>query len=83
MEVDLERPFQLKRKFDLVVSLEVAEHRPAHCAEDFVSTLTGLGSVVLFSAAAPHQGGEHHVDGNRRTTGLNFSKGGNTFPLTV
>jgi hypothetical protein len=62
MAVDLERPFQLKRKFDLVVSLEVAEHLPAHCAEDFVSTLTGLGSVVLFSAAAPHQGGEHHVN---------------------
>ncbi len=36
---DLEHPLDLERRFDLVVSLEVAEHLPAGCAETFVSSL--------------------------------------------
>lgn len=59
---DLKQPFNLQRKFDLVVSLEVAEHLPPECAESFVCSLTELGSVVLFSAAIPFQGGTHHVN---------------------
>jgi hypothetical protein len=59
---DLERPLDLGRTFDLVVSLEVAEHLPPESAATFVASLTGLGSLVLFSAAAPHQGGTHHVN---------------------
>jgi SAM-dependent methyltransferase len=59
---DLRTPFGLDRKFDLVVSLEVAEHLPAECAEIFVNTLVGLGPVILFSAAIPLQGGTHHVN---------------------
>jgi SAM-dependent methyltransferase len=59
---DLTRPFHLERSFDLVVSLEVAEHLPADCASSFVASLTGLGPVVLFSAAAPYQGGKQHVN---------------------
>ncbi len=61
--VDLSRPMALGRKFDLVQSLEVAEHLPASSARTFVETLVGhsLG-LVLFSAAPPGQGGEHHVN---------------------
>src|SRR5215211_1558289 len=59
---DLKRPYRIDRAFDLVVSLEVAEHLPADCAETLVDSLTGLGSVVLFSAAIPYQGGEHHIN---------------------
>ncbi|MBA3472701.1 MAG: methyltransferase domain-containing protein [Rubrobacter sp.] len=59
---DLEQPFHLDRRFDLVVSLEVAEHLPRECAETFVNSLTSLGSVVLFSAAIPHQGGKNHIN---------------------
>jgi alpha-amylase/alpha-mannosidase (GH57 family) len=40
----------------------VAEHLPAHKAETFVDNLTAHGDVILFSAAVPHQGGEHHVN---------------------
>lgn len=57
---DLTRPWQPGRTWDLVVSLEVAEHLPASAAETFVDTLTSLGDVVLFSAAIPRQGGLHH-----------------------
>jgi SAM-dependent methyltransferase len=59
---DLGEPLKLDRRFDLVVSLEVGEHLPAGSAEGFVRSLTGLGPVVLFSAAAPHQGGTHHIN---------------------
>jgi hypothetical protein len=59
---DLSTPLDLGRKFDLVQSLEVAEHLPHAKAAMFVETLTRHGDVVLFSAAVPHQGGEHHVN---------------------
>ena len=59
---DLSTPLDLGRKFDLVQSLEVAEHLPSDKAALFVETLTRHGDVILFSAAVPHQGGEHHVN---------------------
>ncbi|HEX6660794.1 MAG TPA: methyltransferase domain-containing protein [Sphingomicrobium sp.] len=59
---DLATPLDLGRKFDLVQSLEVAEHLPANCAAGFVDNLVRHGDIVLFSAAVPHQGGEHHVN---------------------
>lgn len=59
---DLLTPLDLGRRFDLVQSLEVAEHLPASAAEGFVDTLARHGDIILFSAAVPHQGGEHHVN---------------------
>jgi peptidoglycan/xylan/chitin deacetylase (PgdA/CDA1 family)/2-polyprenyl-3-methyl-5-hydroxy-6-metoxy-1,4-benzoquinol methylase len=58
----LDTPLKLGRTFDLVVSLEVAEHLPAESARTFIASLTDLGSVVLFSAAIPWQGGTNHVN---------------------
>jgi len=60
MARDLTAPVALGRTFDLVQSLEVAEHLPASAADRFVDTLVRHGPVVLFSAAVPGQGGEHH-----------------------
>lgn len=62
LSFDLTKPLQLKRKFDLVISLEVAEHLPSHCAETFVNSLTEHGSVILFSAAIPYQKGTNHIN---------------------
>ncbi len=59
---DLKQPLKLGRTFDLVVSLETAEHLPADCADRFVASLTTLGNVVLFSAAIPFQGGDGHIN---------------------
>jgi SAM-dependent methyltransferase len=59
---DLRQPFRVDKQFDLVVSLEVAEHLPAECADMFVDSLVSLGPAVLFSAAIPHQGGTHHLN---------------------
>lgn len=59
---DLTRPFGLSRKFDLVVSLEVAEHLPERAADTFVHTLVSLGDTILFSAAIPGQDGQNHLN---------------------
>lgn len=50
------------RRFDLAISMEVAEHLSPARAETFVEDLVALSDVVLFSAAIPFQGGEHHVN---------------------
>lgn len=53
---------RLPRRYDLAISLEVAEHLPAERARDFVASLTALSDFVLFSAAVPYQGGINHVN---------------------
>ena len=52
----------LDKKFDLVESLEVAEHLSPSRADSFVEDLTKLGDVILFSAAIVGQGGTNHVN---------------------
>jgi SAM-dependent methyltransferase len=59
---DLMQPFTLDRRFDVVVSLEVAEHLPESTATGFVKTLVRHSNVVLFSAAIPYQGGYKHIN---------------------
>lgn len=62
VEADLTRQLALGRRFDLAVSLEVAEHLPGSAARSFVESLTRLAPVVLFSAAIPGQGGTSHLN---------------------
>lgn len=57
---DLRTPLTLNRSYDLVLSLEVAEHLPEAHAATFVESLVQLGSVIVFSAAIPRQGGHDH-----------------------
>lgn len=59
---DLAASLDLGRRFDLVQSLETAEHLPLSSAQGFVQTLVRHADHVLFSAAVPGQGGEHHVN---------------------
>lgn len=60
--VDLKEPLQVNRKFDLAISLEVAEHLPESVAHQFVSSIASTAPAVLFSAAIPLQGGAYHVN---------------------
>ena len=59
---DLEAGFDLGRRFDLVLCLEVAEHLSPQAAERFVESLARHSSAILFSAAIPFQGGHHHLN---------------------
>jgi SAM-dependent methyltransferase len=58
---DLREPVALDRRFDLAVSLEVAEHLAPVAAAGFVASLVAHAPAVLFSAAIPFQGGAGHV----------------------
>jgi len=59
---DLELPFSFARRFDLALSLEVAEHLSPARAGGFVADLVAAAPAVLFSAAVPGQGGVNHVN---------------------
>ena len=59
---DLKLPVQLNRKFDLAMSMEVAEHLPHDHAKDFVRSLISLSDVILFSAAIEGQEGTYHIN---------------------
>lgn len=59
---DLESGFDLKRKFDLILCLEVAEHLNENAANRFIKSLTDHGDIIIFSAALPGQGGDNHLN---------------------
>jgi SAM-dependent methyltransferase len=59
---DLKQAFEIEDRFDLAMSLEVAEHLPPGSAEHFVRSLTKLSDVILFSAAIVGQEGTYHVN---------------------
>jgi len=58
----LDKPLRLGRRFDLAVSLEVAEHLPERGARQFVRNIAELAPCVLFSAAVPYQRGTDHIN---------------------
>src|SRR5438552_12072354 len=62
LEHDLRDPLKLGRRFDVALSLEVAEHLPESCAQTFVENLCELADRVVFSAAIPGQGGRNHLN---------------------
>lgn len=50
------------QKYDLCISLEVAEHLGKEWADEFVKRLTQVAPTVMFSAAVPGQGGHGHIN---------------------
>lgn len=62
LALDLTQNLDLKRRFDLAVSLEVAEHLDRKHARNFVSALVRHSPVIVFSAAIPFQEGTHHLN---------------------
>ena len=61
LQHNLNLPLDVGRKFDLGISLEVAEHLPAAAAGNFIEVLTRHSDIILFSAAVPGQIGRAHV----------------------
>jgi SAM-dependent methyltransferase len=59
---DLREYWSLNRKFDLAISLEVAEHLPAANADQFVKILVEHSDSIIFSAAIPGQSGQNHLN---------------------
>jgi SAM-dependent methyltransferase len=59
---DLSESVTFGTRFDLAVSLEVAEHLKPARARGFVQDLCAAADVVLFGAAIPSQGGTGHIN---------------------
>jgi SAM-dependent methyltransferase len=59
---DLSDQFNLNRRFDIVQTLEVAEHLSENSARGFIDSLVKHGDLILFSAAPKGQGGDDHVN---------------------
>src|SRR5262249_6052511 len=62
LQADLQEPVKLGCKFDAVLCLQVAEHLPNASAATLVSSLCAHADLVFFSAAAPGQHGENHIN---------------------
>jgi len=72
---DLSEPIHWDRRYDLAISLEVAEHLPASRAFGFVEDLTRASDFIIFSAAIPFQGGYHHVNEQWQSYWVELFKG--------
>lgn len=59
---ELCRRFGTDGRFDLTITLEVAEHLAPERSDSLVTDLCALSDVVLFAAAIPFQGGAGHVN---------------------
>jgi hypothetical protein len=71
---DLNQPFDISGRYDLAMSLEVAEHLSATAGERLVHALSQAAPLVLFSAAVPGQGGSHLSMSSGRRTGVRCSR---------
>jgi SAM-dependent methyltransferase len=62
-EFDLENDdMPIERMFDVVISMEVAEHLPQKVDDRYIDMLTHLAPIVVFTAAPPGQGGTDHIN---------------------
>lgn len=61
-EKNFEDDLNVNSKFDLAISLEVAEHISEKYSQQFVSTLCNSSELIIFGAATPNQGGDHHIN---------------------
>ena len=59
---DLTRSFNLRRRFDVLLCLEVAEHLPDSASNSLIESLCSHSNTIVFSAAIPGQGGQYHVN---------------------
>jgi SAM-dependent methyltransferase len=62
-------------RFDLSISLEVAEHLPASQGPELVRALCSLSDNVLFSAAIAGQGGNGHINERPQSYWINLFDG--------
>ena len=73
--LDLSKEFDLNKKFDYVISLEVAEHIPKEYEEIYVNNLIRhTDSYLIISWAVKGQGGDGHVNEQDEEYVLNLYK---------
>ncbi len=73
-QVDLRFPYEPKKKYDLSICLEVAEHIDKSYAGILIDNLVKTSDTILFSAATPKQGGENHINEQKLSYWINLFK---------
>ena len=64
----------IQERYDLCISLEVAEHISKESAKQFVELLCNASDIVLFGAAIRHQGGANHINEQWQSYWVNLFK---------
>ncbi len=54
--------YEAPHPYDVVISMEVAEHLPEPIADRYVDLIAKLGKNIVLTAATPGQGGTDHVN---------------------
>lgn len=63
VEDDLNNPkINFDKKYDLAISLEVAEHLRHESSANFIKKLVSASDVIIFGAATINQGGTNHIN---------------------
>lgn len=63
---------EITGKFDVAISLEVAEHLDPAISGSLVKWMTNLSNAVVFSAAVPKQDGDGHINCRTHMEWYNF-----------
>lgn len=58
----LNRLINLKKKYDVALCVEVAEHIDEKYSDTLIKSITNHSDTIVFSAATPRQGGNNHVN---------------------
>ncbi len=69
---NFEEKFVVNRKYDLCISVEVAEHITKKNAKQFIDSICKTSSVILFSAAIKGQGGKNHFNEQPQSYWINL-----------
>lgn len=70
-------------KYDLSISLEVAEHLSEEIAESLINTLCKASDIVLFSASIKHQGGTNHINEQWQSYWINLFQANGFEPFDI
>jgi len=76
-QVNLEREIKNENKFDIAVSLEVAEHLKEESATIFVNSICNASDIILFGAAIKGQGGINHINEQKQSYWIKLFKKNN------
>lgn len=72
--INMEDRITLEYKYDLAISVEVAEHLSESRARTFVEDICKASDIVIFSAAIPEQGGTNHINEQWQSYWVNLFK---------
>ncbi|MFT5760223.1 MAG: ribosomal protein RSM22 (predicted rRNA methylase) [Alteromonadaceae bacterium] len=64
---NLETKIPISQRYDMAMSVEVAEHLSESSAQSLVSSLCAAADIVIFGAAVKAQGGENHINEQRQS----------------